>query len=259
MDALVESEFEEYTKRHYQSWVRFARDKGIGDDIRPVLVSGFDLTKGDTSFGADLTIAVPALPSDSTSPWGTWRAKRPPHTNQGPSRHNPLPPERAVEFPQQSAEAGNVPREFNQCVFLRYYAMRPRRLLEIFPEVIRAGAGPHELRPGDNKGEIFLEPAVQPEVRSPASDDEGLEGRWDLVDEDDGSELDITGYNTPYVCSFPCPFVGILTLPEDEERDIWDIVADYVFQVIHFLAASPDNSPFSTEEFQRRVGVNAPP
>lgn len=269
MDALVDCAFEKYTKRHYQSWVRFACDKGIGNDVHPVLVSGFDLTRDfamvaysddNSSLGADLTIAVPTPASASTPPWGTWHTRCSPHTNEGPLEHNLLPPERAAEPPPQSVEAGNIPREFNQCVFLRYYTMRPRGSFAIFSEVIWAGTGPHDFRPGDNRGGAFPELAVQSEAEPLANDDEGPGGQWDLVEEDDdGFELEITGHNTPHVQSFSCPFSGILTLFKDEERDSWDIVADYVFQVIHFFAVSPDHSAFSVEEFQCRIGANAPP
>ena len=41
-DSLLESAFERYTKRHYESWAVFARYKQYGDDVWPVLVSGFD-------------------------------------------------------------------------------------------------------------------------------------------------------------------------------------------------------------------------
>lgn len=40
-DAERERNFRLYTKRHYESWVDFARKQGHGDDeIKPVLVTG---------------------------------------------------------------------------------------------------------------------------------------------------------------------------------------------------------------------------
>jgi len=44
-DASLETAFEVYTKRHYKSWVEFARHKQYGNDVRPFLVSGFDMTR----------------------------------------------------------------------------------------------------------------------------------------------------------------------------------------------------------------------
>ena len=45
MDAMDDVAFEEYTARHYKSWVEFARKKRLGKNIEPVLVSGFDVTR----------------------------------------------------------------------------------------------------------------------------------------------------------------------------------------------------------------------
>ena len=44
-DIERESAFEEYTKRHYDSWVTFARNEQHGNDIKPVLVTGVDMTR----------------------------------------------------------------------------------------------------------------------------------------------------------------------------------------------------------------------
>lgn len=73
-DALVESEFEAYTKDHYKSWVTFARGKKPGDDIHPVLVSGVDMTQDFTmvtysdNYGVRAaSVDVQAFTSPSTS------------------------------------------------------------------------------------------------------------------------------------------------------------------------------------------------
>ena len=80
-DSLLESASERYTKRHYESWVSFARQKDYGNDVQPVFISGVDMTRDfamvaysyeDISLEADLTIAVPMLVSASASFWGTW-------------------------------------------------------------------------------------------------------------------------------------------------------------------------------------------
>ena len=190
---MVEAAFERYTKRHYESWVAFARQKDYGNDVQPVLVSGIDMTRDfamaaysyeDTSFESDLTINVPTLASASASLWGTWRTRCSPHTNHGPQECNPPSPERAIELSSlRLAEVGPIPSEFNQCVFVRYYTMRARGPLRLFPKVIRAGAGPHDLGPGDNAGDTSPELIVQSDA--------------ELTDTD--LEPDIVVRNTPYV------------------------------------------------------------
>jgi hypothetical protein len=187
-DTLLESAFEAYTKRHYETWVKFARDKQYGNDIQPVLVSGFDMTRDfamaaysneDTSLEADLTITVPTLASASASIWVAWRTRCSPHTNYGPQHCIPPLREQAAD-PSSSrlAEAGSIPNGFNQSVFIRYYTMRPRKLMPMFPKVIRAGAGPHDLGSGDNRGDTF------PEL---------------MARSDADLEPDIVVRNTPYV------------------------------------------------------------
>jgi len=44
-DVELEPVFKAYVKRHYGSWVAFAHEAGHGDDIRPVLVTGVDVTR----------------------------------------------------------------------------------------------------------------------------------------------------------------------------------------------------------------------
>ena len=92
--TLLQAAFEKYTKRHYESWVAFASHKQYRDDVRPVLVSGFDMTKDfamaaysneETSVvESNFTVGVPTLGSASAPVWGTWRARCSPHTNHGP-------------------------------------------------------------------------------------------------------------------------------------------------------------------------------
>jgi hypothetical protein len=70
----------------------------------------------------------------------------------------------------------------------------------LFPKVIRAAAGPHDLGPGDNHDDTFPELMTQQDPTSdhegdPTSDDE--EG--DLTFEDAHSDLDIVVHNAPDV------------------------------------------------------------
>ena len=189
-DSWSELAFEKYTKRHYESWVVFARHKEYGHDVQPVLISGVDMTRdfamvaysyNDTSFESDSTIGAPMLISASASIQGTWRTRYTPHTNHGPQDCTPPLPEDISSL--QSAEAGIIPSAFNQSVFVRYYTMRRRVPFGLFPKVIRAGAGPHDLGPGDSTGGTFPELMVQP----------------DTEPMDDTDELDTVVRNTPYV------------------------------------------------------------
>ena len=219
-DSLLESAFEKYTKRHYESWVAFARNKEYGDNVRPILVYGFDMTRDfamvaysneGASLESDLTIAVPMLASASASVWGTWRTRCSPHTNYGPQQCSYPPRERAIDSPSlQPVHAKSIPKEFDQCVFIRYYTMRWRKWM--FPKVIRAGAGPHDLGTGDNRGDTFPELTVQPDAGPTTGVDENLRGQWDPTADDSGSEPDIVVRNTPYVWFLRCPFASTHTL-----------------------------------------------
>jgi hypothetical protein len=71
--------------------------------------------------------------------------------------------------------------------------------MPMFPKVIRAGAGPHDLGPGDNKGGTFPELTVQSSAELAMDNDEDLGGQWGLDTDDAGSEQDIIVRNTPYV------------------------------------------------------------
>ena len=140
-DTMLENSFESYTKRQYDSWVEFARDKQYGDDVQPVLVSGFDMTRDfamvaysykDASLESDLTTTIPVSVPGSALFWGTWHARYPPHTNYGP-----LPPEQAIDTPTwQLAEVETISGASNQCVFIRYFTMGKGRL-GLFSKVIR--------------------------------------------------------------------------------------------------------------------------
>ena len=199
--------FEGYTKRHYESWVAFARHKGYGSDVQPVLVSGVDITRDfamaaysyeDISLESDLTVAAPMLISASASLWGTWRTRYTPHTNYGPQECTPPPPEQAMDTPSLQLTGGIIPSAFNQCVFVRYYTMRSRRPLWPFPRVVRAGAGPHNLGPGDNAGDSFPALVAQSDIE---------------MTDDFGVETDIVIRNTPDVRFPQCCIVFALNLP----------------------------------------------
>jgi len=152
-----EHTLENYTKQHYDSWVDFARERGDGDgeNVRPVLVTAVDLTRefatvaysdNQTRMECEFSVAVPGIASTSVSVWGSWRAQGLVHTNCGPDpfptprRHDPNPNE-------HSTLESDIPGEYDQCVFIRYYTIRKRLFI---PMIIKAGAGPHQLPKGNH-------------------------------------------------------------------------------------------------------------
>ena len=177
-DSLLDSAFERYTERHHESWVAFAHQQGFGSDIKPVLVSGVDMTRDfemvaysyeHISLESDLTAAGPIFIPISPSFLGTWRTRHPPNTNRGPQECIPPPPQQAMDTPPLQLTEGRIaPSTFNQCVFVRYYTMRGALGSWLFRRVFRVGgvqhylgAGPHGLGPGDNLGDIFQALVVQ--------------------------------------------------------------------------------------------------
>ena len=206
-DSLSDSTFKKYTKCHYESWVEFAREKGYGENLRPVLVSGFDMTKdfamaaysnNSASVQAGANLTIPMFGSASASAWGEWRTDRTPYVKHGPQRVRP--PDLPLLL---RSEAESNSTEYNQCIFLRYYTMRS--ILGLIPRVLRAGAGPHDLGSGENRGVTFLELTSRSEVEPPTSIDEDPGGQRDPATRDTDSELDMVARNVPYVWPFVCP------------------------------------------------------
>ena len=86
--------FKKYTKDHYDSWVAFACDTGHGDDIKPVLVTGVDMTRDFAMMlysnkGDDVTPKPTTLGPGVSSAWGTWRSTGSVYTNCGPHLSRP--------------------------------------------------------------------------------------------------------------------------------------------------------------------------
>jgi hypothetical protein len=215
-DSPLESTFEAYTKRHYESWVKFACDKQCGSNIYPVLVTGFDMTEDftmvaytndDASLESWSTVDVPMVASASAPIQGTWHTRSSSHTSSGPHQYGSPPHERAEDSPfLQSVGTGSVPNELNQCVFIQYYTMRSRKGRPMFPKVNRAGAGPHDLDSG-NRGDAFPELVVRPDAGPIMNSDEHLGGQQGLATDDANPEPDIISPNTPYVRPSPRHFV----------------------------------------------------
>ena len=164
--------FEEYTRQNYDSWVAFAREGKHGNDVKPVLVTGLDITRdfammsylnNGMSLKSEFTASVPGVVSTSVSAWGTWRTEGLVHTNCGPQLCLPSSSPQTADLPFSGVHT-TIPVEYNQCVFVRYYTMRKWPLL--IPRVIKAAAGPHDLGPGDRDND---EPPVGAQYHSDES------------------------------------------------------------------------------------------
>ena len=219
-DIELESAFEEYTKHHYDSWVTFARNARHGNDIKPVLVAGVDMTRdfamiaysnNSTHLSSEFTTSVPLLASASASAWGTWNTQGLVHTNCGPQLCSPPSSLDSLDLsPSDAIQVDVTPNEYNQCVFIRYYTVRRRALM--FPRVIKAAAGPHDLGPGNNHDETLPELTVQSSSDSDTGSDSSGDSMTDYSSSVTSceSELDVF-HNVSSVCRSPFPRLPNLT------------------------------------------------
>lgn len=219
-DIEHESAFEEYIKRHYDSWVAFARNARHGNDIKPVLVTGVDMTRdfamiaysnNGTHLSSEFTTSVPLLASASIAAWGTWNTQGMVYTNCGPQLCSPPSPGTPDSSSADIAQIDTTPNEYNQCVFIRYYTIRKRALM--FPKVVKAAAGPHDLGSGNNHDGTLPELAVQ-------SDSGSDTGSYSSGDSTDCSSSIVSCESN----------VEVFRNFSSEEDDVLDIVADYIFE-----------------------------
>ena len=214
-DVELESAFKVYTKRHYDSWVIFARDAGHCDDIKPVLVTGVDMTRDfammaysndGASLRSEFTTLGPTVASTPASVWGAWRTEGSVHTNCGPQLCCPPSSTHTTDIaPPDGDGAGTVLDEYNQCVFVRYYTMRRRAWG--FPMVIKAAAGPHDLGPGgrddeESMAEVQCDSDSGSDTVCNSLDDCGDNGRSSVASIDFESNMVIQ--NTTAVRSLTC-------------------------------------------------------
>lgn len=210
-DIQRAGKFEKYTKDHYDSWVAFARDTEHGNDIKPVLVTGVDMTRdfamlSYSNDGDNMTSEFITSAPGVSSSWGTWRSTGSVYTNCGPHLLRPSSATQAMDLaPPDAGHAETTPDEYNQCVFVRYYTVRKRLGI---PKVIKAAAGPHDLGPGSRNTEDS--PLEERFDSDPDSDI--ASGLFD-DDKDDKSSVTSVGsdissdtiiHNTTSVRSFPC-------------------------------------------------------
>jgi len=225
-DIERERTFKTYVKQHYDSWVDFARELGHGDNIRPILVTGVDLTRefatvaysdNQTRMECEFSAAVPGIASTSVSVSGSWHTQGLVHTNCGPH-----PTRRSRSSSESPALESEIPDGYNQCVFLRYYKIRRRVFI---PTALKAGAGPHQLPEGNHEDDN--------------SDEEGLQvfSDDDPMEDDDpgtgspGDATDEVVHNVPSVGQKHCPPLPLLTNWIKDDRDNFDVVAEFRFQV----------------------------
>ena len=221
-DIQREQIFEEYTKRHYDSWVAFSREAGHGNDIKPVLVTGVDMTRdfammsysnNGVRLKSEFTASIPGVASASVSAWGTWRTEGLVHTNCGPQLCRPPSSTQATDSTSSdNSRTEVVLDEYNQCVFVRYYTVRKRPLL--VPKVIRASAGPHDLGPGDRDDEespleVKSGSDSGSDITSSLFDDDGNDDRGSATSID--SEPGVVIHNTTAVRLLPHIFYHMHT------------------------------------------------
>ena len=220
-DAQRQLTFEDYTKKHYDSWVRLSRDQGHGRDIRPVLVTGVDLTREFATVAytnnharveCRFSAEVPAVASASASVWGSWHVGGLVRTNCGPRSVRPPRGDRGSSE-GSTLESAIPPDEYNQCVFIRYYTIY--KIFDVILKVIKAGAGPHQL------------PESDPE--------DGRTGGERLQVSSDDDSTDEVIHNVPSVCTERCPRLPLLTNWAKDDRDGFDIVAKFIFKVGNVL------------------------
>jgi hypothetical protein len=150
--------------RNYKSWLAFAqeRDPDIQlSDLR--LVTGIDLTKdwamlayseNNNDFTASFQVSDPAQAgSAGLSAWGSWKASTSVHNNWGPQEVDEESDGGRQPVTDSQDSAGQSASGFTQCVFYRGYRMRTRGLGKLWPDVMKAAAGPEDLGSGERSPE----------------------------------------------------------------------------------------------------------
>ena len=164
------------------------------------------------------------------------------HTNRGPTQDHTRTP--MIQDADESSVSGSVIQEdHNQCVFVRYYTIRKKFFV---PLLLKAGAGPHQLSKENSR-----------------EDDAGT-AAVEISDDDDLAGLDYleTGpnvvHNVPLVSEEHRPRLSLLTELTKDDRDGFDVVAEFIFQVRTSSRASLILTGMSTE-IQRNLSAAASP
>lgn len=156
-DTRSEKNLKDYMLQHYRSWIAFFRDN-LGYDVALqdiILVTGCDLTadwematfnERTTQCDIEFKVGDPAFgPSGSSAFWGTWQS-----SIHAPHRCGPCPTQPPVSPNDPSTVDNAISQEdgpdkgpkYNQCIFLRGFRVRERKLLA--PQVIQDAAEPQD-------------------------------------------------------------------------------------------------------------------
>ncbi|KAF9785279.1 hypothetical protein BJ322DRAFT_1020835 [Thelephora terrestris] len=213
-------DFEEYIRKHYDSWVEFARQNGHGGggDLNPVLVTGVDRTRDfvmlcyskddEDVLDCEFTTPIPGV-----TDYGKWNKTGLVHTNHGPQTlRSPLPtdptqatvPTQATD-PTQTMDPTSSRNSDPEPISDQFFWI---------PRVIKASAGPHELGGGryDDDGS----PLEAPRGSDPDPDPETPPS---LSDGDGCSAISLDTESNAVVHNIRAG-----------GRDDFDVIADYVFQ-----------------------------
>ena len=212
--------FNKYVKENYASWVEFARKEGHGD-VNPVLVTGLDRIKdfammsySNHDSGLECEFKTSTSEVASSSAWGTWRTTKFVHVNHGPQLCSP-PSSVNVEdlTPSGDHPTETVSDEYNQCVFIRYFTMRTRRLG--IPRVIKAGAGPHDPGSGWERDDEGLLPGVHSDLGwdSDSGSESDMSSLLDSDEDDDGGSITSIETESDIVIHNPTFVSPLLSLP----------------------------------------------
>jgi len=209
------SEFRAYVERHHSSWVMFACDKGYLRGVHwPVLVTGIDVTKDvammaysneNYSLTAQSVTEVRHLSASASIRLAVTRSENcSPHFHQWPVRWNDQP----RDFPPPLQM--EPPDDFEMGVFIRYYIGCPRVGGWLPLRVMKAGAGPHDLGPGDNRGDALPELTVQSDAEPPKGTSGDSGGQSDFTGDSDSESITVVS-NVQSVWVLVTPFVSALT------------------------------------------------
>ena len=185
-DVRDEEKFMRYTQENYSSWVEFARNAGHGD-VNPILVTGVDRTKdfammcySEYDEGLECEFRT-----SSSGPWGTWVSTKPIYQCHSPPLSLPSYKQAVGSTESDNGLAESDSDEYNQCIFVRYYSLRPRRFL--FPKIIKAAAGPHDPGARGHDGEGSLLQAQYDSDSGSRTSSDSSDGDWDNIASSDTS------------------------------------------------------------------------
>lgn len=215
-----------YIKQYYETWVDFAREQDHPEDVRPILVTGVDLTQefatvaysdNQTRMQCEFSAALPGIASTSVSVWGSWETPGLVHTNCGP-----YPTQRSRGPSESPASESEIPDEYTQCVFISYYMVRKRLF---FPVILKAGAGPYQIPKGNHGDDESDEEGLQV-----SSVGDSIEANYPEAGSP-GDAFEEVIHNVPTVGPRHLPHLPLFTNWTKDDRDAFDVVAEFIFQV----------------------------